>query len=181
MRLERADRGIDRGAAFFLALDRGALLFGAALFGDIFVRGNPAAARQWLIFGEHDAAVARLNIVRHRLAMGHFFQDLAAVGLDVAFENAGVLAVLNEPLKRAARLHDVGRQLVHFEVAPVQKRDAALCVEDIEALRHVIDRVREATEFRALPFLEDVRNCQCRERKDGERSHLPRGIPWHDH
>ena len=95
-RPERGDRGVDRGAALFVVADGGALLLGAALLGDVLVGGDPAAARQRLVLGEHDAAVARLHVMRRALAFADAVQDVLAIGIDVAGEQAGFLAVLDQ-------------------------------------------------------------------------------------
>ena len=60
-RNEAIAASIDR-APLLLVADGGALLLGVALFGDVLMGGDPAAARQRLVLGEHDAAVAGLHI-----------------------------------------------------------------------------------------------------------------------
>ena len=172
LRAERGDRRVDCRAALFLAADGGAFLFGAALLGDILMRGNPAAAGQRLVLGEHDAAVAGRNIVEHLLALGHLLHDLAAVRLDVALEQACILAMLEQLCERTARLHDVRRQAVHVEIAPVEQRDAALPVEYVEALRHIVDRVGQPSESRRLAPLKHDGGCQGCDARGSEQHHL---------
>ena len=90
LRPERGDGGVDDGAALLLVADRGALFLGAALLGDVFMRRNPAAVRQRLVLGEHDAAVAGLHVkcsacfAPRRMLV----EDVLAVGVDVAGETA---------------------------------------------------------------------------------------------
>jgi hypothetical protein len=94
-RPEGGDRGLDRRAVLLLAGDGGALFLGAALRGDVFVGGNPAPARQRLVLGEHDAAVSRLHVEGVALTGTNTVDDFSTIGLDVALEQPGVLAVLD--------------------------------------------------------------------------------------
>ena len=68
-RPERGDGRVDGGAPLLLVADGGAFLLGVALFGDVLVRRDPAAARQRLVLGEHDAAVARLHVIARAVAV----------------------------------------------------------------------------------------------------------------
>ena len=45
----------------------------------------------------------------------------------------------DELAQRAARLHNIGRQSVHFDIALIAKNKARLVIEHQQTLRHVVD------------------------------------------
>lgn len=110
------------------------------LFGDVLMSGDPPAARKGLILGENDTTIACLYVVLLALALRHCIENFLHVAVDVASEQAGLFAVCDQTLKRATWFHDLGRELVHLEITPVEQGDAALRVKHVQALRHVIER-----------------------------------------
>ncbi len=75
LRPERGNRAVDGRAPLLLVADCGAFLFGLALFGDVLMGGDPSAARQHLVLGQHDAPIAGLHINLHILAFGDAIQE----------------------------------------------------------------------------------------------------------
>ena len=142
-----------------LVADGGALFLGAALLGDVLMGRNPAAARQRLVLGEHDAPVARLHVYA-LAAFAHALEDGRAIGVDVAGKQPGILAMLDQLAQRAARPHYLRRQLVHLDVAAVAHHDARLRVEHAQALRHVVDGVAEPVVLRLQPAVQDRDQAQ---------------------
>ena len=106
-----------------------AFLLGVMLFGNVLMGGNPAAVRRLFILGEHDTAVARLHVMRHAGAFADAVEDALAIGVDVAGEQAGLFPVLDQLAQRAARLHHIGRQFIHVDVALIAQHDAPLRIE----------------------------------------------------
>ena len=137
LRAERGDGRVDDRAPLLLVADGGAFGLGVTLLGDVLMGGDPAAVRQQLIFGEHDAAIACLHVMLRAFALADAVEDFFAISGDVAGEQSCVFAMLDQCVQRAARLHDVGRELIHFEVAPVEQGNAALLIEHVQPLRHV--------------------------------------------
>jgi hypothetical protein len=68
--------------------------------------------------------------------------------------------VLQKRAQVTARPHDLRRHLVQVDVALIMQDDAALCVEHTQALRHVVDRVRQLTIFRAQAMMQNGENYQ---------------------
>ena len=87
------------------------------------------------------------------LAARDVSHDGGAELIDVAVERSAVLAMLHQVAEMAARLHDVGRQVVHVDVAPVEGDDARRGVERHQALDHVVQRGVEPAPFRFQPLL----------------------------
>ena len=188
LRAERGDGRVDDRAPLLLVADGGAFGLGVTLLGDVLMGRDPAAVRQRLIFGEHDAAVARLHVMLRAFALADAVEDFLAIGGDVAGEQPGVFAMLDQCVQRAARLHDVGRELVHFEVAPVEQGDAALRIEHVQPLRHVVRAPSTAGGFAraagdAGRCSASTRRCtpatRCqRQSERGHRGPAPKKMIW---
>src|SRR5262245_63628640 len=143
IRTKRGDGGIDRGASLLLAADGGALLLGLTLLRYVLVCRDPTAAGQRLVPREHDAAIACLYIMRLALALFHRVEDFLHVAVDVAGEQPGLLAILDESFERAAWFHNLGIKFVHLEVAGIEQDNAALRIEYVKNLRLTVKRIRD--------------------------------------
>jgi hypothetical protein len=172
LRPERTDTGVEGGALLLPLAGRRAFLFGMVLLGDVFMGGDPAAARQWQVSGKHDSSVACLNVSAVGVPRAYLVHDIFAVGVDVACKQTGRLAMLNELFERAAGLHDVRRQAVHFHVAAVDDGDAALRVEHVEAMRHVVERVRKPAIVHADAPVEVARDDKGKQAQDCDRQRM---------
>ena len=115
-----------------------ALLLEIAPLGDVFHGGDPAAVRQRLADGQEGASVLALHDAVGDLTARDVSHDEGAERIDVAVERSVVLAMLHQVAEMAARLHDVGRQVVHVDVAPVEGDDARRGVERHQSLDHVV-------------------------------------------
>ena len=62
----------------------------------------------------------------------------------------------------AARLHDLWRQLVHFDIAAVVHHDACLRVEHAQALRHVVEGIEQPVVLRAQAAMQNDGQRQSR-------------------
>ena len=91
-------------------------VFRALPFGDVFVGGEPAAVRDRLVDDGKGASVRKV----HDVVEGLSFRDAVAkprgVFVGVAGETAELDAVLKQVTQAAARLNDVGRKSVQFEI-----------------------------------------------------------------
>ncbi len=178
---EIPDRGIDRGAPVFLRHHGVALRLQLALLGDILMRRDPAAARHRLVHHVHDAAVARLDHPAEGFSLRDVVHDVANVLIDVAGEIACLLAVRDQLAQRAARLHDLGLEVVHRQIRPVAHHDAAGRIEHAQALRHVVERRHQVAAGLPHPDRVDDKGGEERarrcEQEVGGRQKLGHGIP----
>lgn len=102
--------------------------------------GNPTAPGQWFVLGEHDTAVVCLNVVLLTLALCYPVEDFLHLAVDIAGKQIGRLAIFDQFFDRAAWLHDRGIKFVNFQIARIEQGDAALRVEHVQTLRHVVER-----------------------------------------
>lgn len=72
--------------------------------------------------------------------------------LHIAAEGPSVLAVLDDVVKMAARLHDVRRQIEHLYVAAVEGDDARGGVVHNQSLDHVVERGIKPLPFQFQPL-----------------------------
>ena len=129
----------------------GDALLGAAAFGDVFMGRQPSAVRHRLVDDLDRASVGcRYD---HGVAVRDVAQHHLDVLIDVADERAGFLAVGDHLAEAAARLHDFGRQAVHFEISLVADDEVLLGIEQQQALRHVVDGGVEALLLQRQPLL----------------------------
>jgi hypothetical protein len=135
---ERCDRRVDDAAALLLLDHVVALLPHELLLGDVLVGGNPAAAGYRLVAGLNHAAIRSVDEPLCGLTGGDIGENLLAIVLRIAGEPAGLLAVLDQPSQRAARLHHVGRQFVHAQILLIADDDSRGSVEHAQALRHMV-------------------------------------------
>ena len=129
----------------------GDTLFGPPALGDVFMGRHPAAVRQRLVDDLDRTSVRRRD--HHGVALGDVAQHRIDIMIDVADERSGCLAMGNDVVKTAARLHDVGRQAVHFEIAMVADDQPLRRIEQQQPLRHVVDRGVEALLLDRQPLL----------------------------
>ena len=129
----------------------GDAFLGAPALGDIFMRCQPSAVRHRLVDDLNRASVGRRD--DHGVTMGDVAHHQLDVLIDVADERAGILAMGDHLAEAAARLHDFGREAVHFEISPVADDEMLLRVEQQEALRHVVDGGVEALLLQRQPLL----------------------------
>ncbi len=123
---------------------------GAAALGDVFMGRQPSAVRHRLVDDLDRAAVGcRYD---HGVAVRDVAQHHLDVMIDVAVERAGFLAMGDHLVEAAARLHDFGRQAVHFEISPVADDEMLLGIEQQQALRHVVDGGVEALLLQRQPL-----------------------------
>ena len=130
-----------------------AFLFELAAIGNVFHRRDPAAMCQWLADRQEGTPVGALHGAVVDLAARDAPHDGGAERVDVAGERTGVLAMLHQVAEMRARFHDVGRQTVHVDVAPVESDDVAGGVVEHQALDHVVQRGIELAPFRLEPLL----------------------------
>ena len=130
-----------------------ALLFEVAAFGDVLHRGDPAAVRQRPADGQEGATVRALHDAVSDLAARDVAHHQRAERIDVAIERPVVPAVLHQIAEMAARLHDIGRQIVHVDIAAVEGDDARRGIERDQALNHAVQRSVEPGPFRFQPLL----------------------------
>src|SRR5262252_4641408 len=134
-----------------------------ALLGDVFVGGNPTAARQRLVLGEHDTTIARLDVMFQTLSLRHRVKNILDIRVHFAGEQSCLLAILDKGLKGRAWFNDLGRQLVHLEVAGIEQNNAALRIEHVQSLRHVVQRGGETAILLVETAIEDAdrgENCK---------------------
>ena len=152
-----------------------ALLLEIAPLGDVFHGGDPAAVRQRLSHGQERAPVGTLDDAVARLLATDVPHHRVTELVDVAIERAAVLAMLHQVAQMTARLHHVGRQIVHVDVALVEGDEACRGVERRQALDHVVERRIEPTPFRLQPLLRlavlpgDLLNDQEQDQGDHRR------------
>jgi hypothetical protein len=99
------------------------------------------------------------------LAHARFGEDVVAIGIDVTDEQAGVLAMLDQPAQAQARPHDLGIELVHLDIAEIAHDDAALRVEHAQALLHVVERIVHAP---VLPAQLPVQEADAGDERDAD-------------
>ncbi len=148
------DRRIDLFALLLLLGAVAALAFEQHAVGDVLVRRHPAAVRHRVIHRMQDAAVARGDGPLALLRRSDAGDDVAAILIDIAGEQAGRLAMRDELAQRAAAFHDRRREIVHFEVLRIADDDARAGVEHADALRHVAERIDEMTDVGAPADIE---------------------------
>jgi hypothetical protein len=117
--------------------------------------------------------------LRHAVALADAVKDALAIGIDIADEEAGVLPVLDQLMQRAARLHDVGRQLVHLQVTPIDQNNAALRIEHVQALRHVVDGAEQPSVLGTQAAMQHGGDGQRGNAKTGKQHGLAREGRWH--
>jgi hypothetical protein len=150
------------------------------LLGDVFVSGDPTAAWQRLVLGEHDTAIARLDVMFLTLAPGHPVENVLHIAVHVAGEQSSLFAILDQALECAAWFNNLGRQLVHLEVARIEQDDAALRVKHVQSLRHVVERCREAAILLIQTAIENADHGEnCKTCARNERG-LTRKSRWQD-
>ena len=120
---------------------------------DVFDRRDPSALRQRLVDDLKRTPVRAFHHGVGDFSRRDVAQDVRTEFLDVAVERSGVLAMLDQVVEVAARLHDVCRQIVHIEIALVGGDDACRRVIQHEALRHVVQGGIEPVLFRFQPLL----------------------------
>ena len=179
-RTERINGGVDCRAPLFLVANGQALLLGMALLGDVLMSGDPAAARQGLILGEHDTTIACLYVVRLALALRHRIENFLHVAVDVAREQAGLFAVFDQPLERATWFHDLGSEFVHLEIARVEQGDAALRIKHVQALRHVIERSGKPAILPVQATIEKAQHDKSCEAQAEKQCGLAGNCRWQD-
>jgi hypothetical protein len=79
------------------------------------------------------------------------FHELGDVFVRIVRQAAGPGAQTNDIGEPGAGFHDVGRQVVDFEIAVVANDEARLGVEHHDALGHVVERELEQFSFVAQP------------------------------
>ena len=172
---EAGDRLLDGRAPLLLLLHRGALALGAAPLGDVLMRRHPAAVGHRPVDDQDDAPVGGFRLPRSwcspcaieaRSSCRYSSILRAKLPLrDAVFEQAG---------QRGAGLRHLGRQIVHFQVAPVADHQPLVAVEHAQALRHVVERDPHAPVVGAQPLRQqDQRHRHRHERGEaggGERN-----------
>ena len=130
-----------------------ALLFEPAAVGDVLHRGDPAAVCQRLADRHEGTPVRALHDAVIDPVSCDVSHDGGAKSINVAVERAGILAMLHQVAEMATRLHDIGRQAIHVDVAAVEGHDARRGVERHQALDHVVQGGVEPAPFRFDPSL----------------------------
>ena len=129
----------------------GDALLGAAALGDVFMGRQPSAVRHRLVDDLDRTSVGRRY--HHDVAMRDVAQHHLEVLIDVADERAGFLAVGDHLAEAATRLHDLGREAVHFEIPLVADDEMLRRIEQQQPLRHVVDGGVETLLFQRQPLL----------------------------
>ena len=130
-----------------------AFLFELAAFGDVFHRGDPAAMGQRPADRQEGTPVGALHAALIDPAACDVSHDSGTEFVDVSGEGPGVLAMLHQVAQLRARLHDLGRQPVHVDVAPVESDDASRRIVHHQTLDHVVQRSVELAPLRLQPLL----------------------------
>ena len=114
---------------------------GLPLFGDVFMRGNPAAAGHRPVADLEGMAVHQFDDAVFRF-IGN--RDIGApVKIFIARhcgEAAGFEAQIDDLDQRHAGADAVGRDIVHLDEAIVAHDQAVVGIEEAQPLRHVVDR-----------------------------------------
>ena len=85
------------------------------------------------------------------------------------------LSMRDHVAETAARLHDLGRQAVHVDIALVADHEPLRRIEQQQALRHVVDGGVEPLLFQRQPLLRRAmllrQLAHDQEQQDGDREH----------
>ncbi len=117
----------------------GNALLGASPFGYVVVSGNPGAAGHRSTCHRDRTAVGSVDHGARRLAFCHRLEQFGSKLVRVADKIAGRSAIAEDLSQGRARLNQLTRQTVHFEVAVIAHDHALGGVEHDEALRHVVN------------------------------------------
>ena len=115
------------------------LLLGAATFGNVLMRGHPAAARHGMIQDRDGAAVGQLYQLAIGLALGDDSHQILDVAVRVIREHTVVPAMEQQLPQQAAGLDDLGRQSIHVLIAVVADHQPCRGIEHQQRLRHVVE------------------------------------------
>src|SRR4051794_16634091 len=113
---------------------------GALTVGYVLMRGDPSAIREGFV---HDPDVSPVGRLDNEL--GCFpLREITQHGLPITFNVTGetsCFSTMSDQVDKAAPgLHHLLAQAIHVEIAPVANDDALSCIEQKQALRHVINR-----------------------------------------
>ncbi|MGY4413766.1 hypothetical protein ACVWW4_005502 [Bradyrhizobium sp. LB7.1] len=144
-------------------------LVGADAIGDVVMGREPAAGGAGLVLDLDQAALRGLD--DRALRLPGIAQDAVAIGIDVAVERAGVVAMLDHFAEMSAGLHDFGRQAVHLDVAPIADDQPFVLIEHQEALRHGVHRGVEPLLLHREPARHLAEDQIKREHEQADRQH----------
>ena len=108
--------------------------------------GDPAAGGQRLVDDLDGTAVRGPD--GRGLSPFDLAEHAETIGVDVAHERSGGLAVRDDLAEAAAGLYHFGRQAVHVDVALVADDQPLRTIEQQQALRHVVDGGVQALLFK---------------------------------
>jgi hypothetical protein len=113
-------------------------LVGSDTLGDILVGCEPPASYTWLIPDLDQAAVPCLN--NRALTRADRAQHVIAIGPDITIEGPRIVPVLDHVTEIGARLHNLGGQPLHFDVATVTYDEPFVLIEHEKTLAHGVHR-----------------------------------------
>jgi hypothetical protein len=139
-------------------------LFGAQPLGHVLVDGDPSAAFHRAVADRNGASVGEL----HGLGFDPpALEQLGDEAIRIMAERARRHPHLQQFAQVAARIHQVGRQPVHFEVAAVVDQQPAFGVEHEQAVTHVVERRVEARSLVMEALVQDGAGDAEREHRHG--------------
>ena len=151
----------------------GDFLVGARALGDVLDRGHPPARLQRPVDDLDRPAARRLRELARAIAERHVADDGIAELIDIAVKGAGLLAVLDQPLHRAARLRHIRRQSKHLYVGLVADHDARRRIIENKALRDVVHGNDELAPLRRQPLI--GQSMMPQQQTDDDRQDSDRG------
>src|SRR3954463_1148933 len=89
-------------------------------FGDVLVRRDPSAAREWLVHDPDGSSVRRFDDKLGRVSLREIAQQALAIAFDIACEASGLPAMRDQLEQVASGLHDLFAQAVHVDIARLQ-------------------------------------------------------------
>ena len=115
-----------------------ALLLEISPLRDIFDGRHPSALHQRLVNDLKRAPVGAFHNGTAHFAGRDILQDLGAKFIGVAVKGSSFLAMPDKVQEVGARPHDLCRQTVHVDVAPVTGNDTRRSIIQHQPLRHVV-------------------------------------------
>jgi len=104
------------------------------------MRSDPVLAiLNWPVDHQDGTPIGRFDNTVHHGVIANRRHDLRAIFFGIDIEASGRDAVLDQFHKRAAGLHDRRRQPVHFNVTIIDDKNTLVCVEQNDALRHIVE------------------------------------------
>ncbi len=136
-----------------------ALLFGAALVGDVLKRGNPAAGLDWMPDHAKNPVIRPSHLRQHDLARAHFRQDRSHILLGIR----QLLPRGGAPPKNVDERMSFHRLIIiahEFAVSPIAHDNAAIGVVQAKAVSHIVERGVQLRCFLPRDRFRTLANCE---------------------